>query len=107
MAVREGMLTLLLDGPKHGYQLKTDFEAGTGDAWSLNVGQVYTTLDRLERDGLVASEEAVDDSRRGRVFSLTAGGRAELEAWLFAPVEEVRQARDELTMRVLLAVRVE
>ena len=53
MAVREGLLALLHEGPRYGYQLKTEFEAATGGVWPLNVGQVYTTLDRLERDGLV------------------------------------------------------
>ena len=70
MAVREGLLALLTEGPSHGYQLKTAFEAATGGAWTLNVGQVYTTLDRLQRDGLVTSDEAdgqkrYDDHRRG------------------------------------------
>ncbi len=57
MAVREGLLALLDDGRRHGYQLKTEFEQATGGVWPLNVGQVYTTLERLERDGLVAVAE--------------------------------------------------
>ena len=47
MAVREGLLALLANGPRHGYQLKTGFESATGGMWPLNVGQVYTTLERL------------------------------------------------------------
>jgi DNA-binding PadR family transcriptional regulator len=50
MTVREGLLALLQEGPRHGYQLKTEFESATGGVWPLNVGQVYTTLDRLERE---------------------------------------------------------
>src|SRR5690606_37932644 len=57
MAVREGLMALLVDEPRHGYQLKTAFEAATGGVWRLNVGQVYSTLDRLHRDGLVAVDD--------------------------------------------------
>ena len=74
MAVREGLLALLDEGPRHGYQLKTEFEAATGGVWPLNVGQVYTTLDRLERDGLVA----VADENGQKSYELTAAGREEL-----------------------------
>ena len=72
MAVKEGLLSLLEDGPHNGYQLKTAFESATGGVWPLNVGQVYTTLDRLERDGLVDVEDHEGqktykpDARRGR-----------------------------------------
>ena len=100
MAVRESLLALLHDGPRHGYQLKTGFEAATGGVWPLNVGQVYTTLDRLERDGLV--EAAVDDGQK--IYGLTDAGVAELGAWWdAAPVEEP-PARDELMLRVLMAI---
>ena len=77
MAVREGLLALLNEGPSHGYQLKTAFEAATGGAWSLNVGQVYTTLDRLQRDGFVTSDE-VDGQKR---YAITPAGREELGGW--------------------------
>ena len=53
MSIRQGILALLAEGPRHGYQLRQDFEAGTGGTWPLNIGQVYTTLARLERDDLV------------------------------------------------------
>ena len=61
MPVREGLLALLADGPRNGYQLKVDFEAATGGVWPLNFGQVYTTLDRLARDGLVSRAEPNGD----------------------------------------------
>ena len=53
MSVKQALLALLEQEPMYGYQLRTEFEARTGSAWPLNVGQVYTTLTRLERDGLV------------------------------------------------------
>jgi DNA-binding PadR family transcriptional regulator len=100
MAVREGLLALLHQQPAHGYQLKTGFEAATGGVWSLNVGQVYATLDRLERDGFVASAE-----REGqRSYSITEAGTEELGAWWDAVPGDDPPPRDELTVKVLLAI---
>jgi len=58
MSVRHALLALLSEGPKYGLQLREEFEARTGEVWPLNVGQVYTTLQRLERDGLVETAGA-------------------------------------------------
>ena len=99
MAVREGLLALLQEGPHHGYQLKTAFEAATGGVWSLNVGQVYTTLDRLARDGLVL----VEDGEQKR-YSLTAAGREELGRWWQAAPVDAPPPRDELLLKILLAI---
>ena len=51
MSIRRGLLALLAQEPMYGAQLRTEFESRTGGTWPLNVGQVYTTLSRLERDG--------------------------------------------------------
>ena len=90
MAVREGLLALLGDGPRHGYQLKTAFEAATGGAWPLNVGQVYTTLDRLARDGYVDVDET-DGQKR---YTITAAGR-DLFRYAFHRVDEAPKSPDE------------
>jgi DNA-binding PadR family transcriptional regulator len=103
--VREGLLALLADGPRNGNQLKVDFEAATGGVWPLNVGQVYTTLQRLERDGLVSSDGAERDGREN-VFRLTDEGRAELLEWLTTPDDASAPPRDELTIKVLIALSV-
>jgi DNA-binding PadR family transcriptional regulator len=100
MAVREGLLALLGDGSSHGYQLKTGFEAATGGVWRLNVGQVYTTLDRLVRDGLVV----VDEADEQRSYRLTDDGVAELGAWWAAVPGDEPPQRDELMLKVLLAI---
>ena len=100
MAVREGLLALLREGPSHGYQLKTAFEAATGGAWTLNVGQVYTTLDRLQRDGLVTSEEAAGQKR----YAITPAGRAELGGWWSTSPVDAPPPRDELVLKVLFAI---
>ena len=64
MSVRHALLALLSEGPKYGLQLRQEFEARTGEVWPLNVGQVYTTLQRLEREGLVESEDSGDEGRQ-------------------------------------------
>jgi DNA-binding PadR family transcriptional regulator len=93
-------LALLEERPSHGYQLKTSFEAATGGAWPLNVGQVYQTLERLERDGLVRSEEG--DGLRS--YALTSEGADELGSWWEASPADEPPPRDELMLKVLLAV---
>src|SRR3546814_18587497 len=100
MAVREGLLALLREGPSHGYQLKTAWETATGGVWSLNVGQVYTTLDRLARDGSVEVSE-VDGQKQ---YAITAAGREELQAWWETGPADVPPPRDALMLKVLMAV---
>ena len=101
MSVRYGLLALLAETPTHGYQLKTAFERRTGGSWALNIGQVYTTLQRLERDGLV---EAASSGGDRRDYRITDAGRVQLEVWFATPVVPEGPSRDELTIKVLLAV---
>jgi DNA-binding PadR family transcriptional regulator len=102
VSVRFGLLALLAEAPSHGYSLKTAFERRTGGSWLLNIGQVYTTIQRLERDSLVESLGSGDDDRRE--YRITPSGRQQLEAWFDNPVVPEGPARDELTIKVLLAV---
>ena len=107
MAVREGLLVLLAEQARHGYELKTEFERRTGTLWRLNTGQVYTTLERLQRDGLVeaapADEAPPTSDERRRAYRLTDDGRAAAQSWLDAPDGDDTPPRDELIMKVLLA----
>ena len=105
MSVRHALLALLSEGPKYGLQLREEFEARTGEVWPLNVGQVYTTLQRLERDGLVEAESTGDDGPQ-KGFRITAEGAEELTRWLRTPPDLASPPRDELVMKVLVAVRV-
>ena len=105
MSVRHALLALLSVGPKYGLQLREEFEAGTGEIWPLNVGQVYTTLQRLERDGLVQSDDAEEDGPQ-KGFRITTGGEQELAAWLRTPPDLASPPRDELVIKVLVALRV-
>jgi DNA-binding PadR family transcriptional regulator len=105
MSVRHAMLALLSEGPKYGLQLREEFEAGTGEVWPLNVGQVYTTLQRLERDGLIESDGTGDEGPQ-KGFRITAEGEQELARWLRTPPDLSSPPRDELVMKVLVALRV-
>jgi DNA-binding PadR family transcriptional regulator len=100
MSVRRAMLALLAHEPMHAYQLRQQFEARTGGTWPLNMGQVSTTLDRLVRDGLV--EQLPQSEPLG--YRLTDAGNAELQAWWSTPVVRSAPQRDELSIKLALAV---
>jgi DNA-binding PadR family transcriptional regulator len=104
MSVRGALLALLSSGPKYGLQLRHEFEARTGEVWPLNVGQVYTTLQRLERDGLVEAEGAEEGPQRS--YCITAEGERELTEWLATPPDLAQPPRDELLIKVLVATQV-
>jgi DNA-binding PadR family transcriptional regulator len=105
MSVRHALLALLTEGPKFGLRLQQEFESRTGEVWPLNVGQVYTTLQRLERDGLVESD---DDGGEGphKDFKITAAGHRELAEWMKTPPDTDIPPRHELVIKVLVALRV-
>jgi DNA-binding PadR family transcriptional regulator len=105
MSIRHALLALLSEGPKYGLRLREEFEARTGEVWPLNIGQVYTTLQRLERDGLVESDGDGQDSPQKR-FRITGNGESELAAWLRTPPDMSAPPRDELVIKVLVALRV-
>ncbi len=102
MSIRHGLLALLSTGPRHGYQLRVEFEASTGATWPLNIGQVYTTLSRLERDGLVEPGESDEQGRV--VHTITTAGRAEMARWFDTPVVQSDRPRDELVIKLAMAV---
>ena len=102
MSVRFGLLALLDEGAQYGAQLKASFEKRTGGAWPVNVGQVYTTLDRLVRDGLVRAD---DPDAEGRIrYRLTRAGGEAIAVWWRTPVEREATPRDELVIKLALAL---
>jgi len=105
VSVRHALLALLAEGPAFGLRLQHEFEARTGEVWPLNVGQVYTTLQRLERDGLVESDHA-ESAGSQKNYTISAQGRQELDRWLQTPSELDSPPRDELVIKVLVAARV-
>jgi DNA-binding PadR family transcriptional regulator len=103
MSIRHALLALLSEGPKYGLQLRQEFETRTGEVWPLNVGQVYTTLQRLERDGLVESDDTADEGPQ-KGFHITEEGAEELDQWLRTPPDFSSPPRDELVIKVLVAL---
>jgi DNA-binding PadR family transcriptional regulator len=102
MSVKHSLLALLERGPAYGYQLRAAFESATGSTWPLNIGQVYTTLSRLERDEMV---EALPENESGqRPYRITEAGRRHLAGWFASPVRAADRPRDELTIKLALAV---
>ncbi len=104
MSVRHALLALLSEGAKYGLQLRQEFEARTGEVWPLNVGQVYLTLQRLERDGLIESNTH-DEPGPQKAFRITPAGAEELANWLRTPPDLASPPRDELVIKVLVATR--
>ena len=105
MSVPHALLALLSEGPKYGLRLQNEFESRTGEVWPLNVGQVYTTLQRLERDGLVETDDG-EGERSQKRYRITAAGAEELTGWLRTPPELVPPPRDELVIKVLVALQI-
>lgn len=110
VSVRNGLLALLSEQPMYGAQLRAEFEQRTGQAWPLNIGQVYSTLQRLERDGLVhqvgGGEPGGPSESKTIPYSLTDAGREEVAHWWSSASPTVSDPRDELTIKLALAVTV-
>src|SRR5918995_5127029 len=104
MSVPHALLALLSEGPKYGLRLQNEFQSRTGEVWPLNVGQVYTTLQRLERDGLVEADE--EGERSQKRYRITSAGAQELAGWLRTPPELVPPPRDELVIKLLVALQI-
>jgi len=97
MSVRQSLLAILEQDPCYGYQLRQEFERRTGSTWPLNVGQIYNTLDRLERDGLVVKDDI--DSEGHVYYAITDAGRTEVAEWVDGAVP---RSRDELATKIAL-----
>ncbi|GAA1127931.1 MULTISPECIES: PadR family transcriptional regulator [Microbacterium] len=101
MSVRQSLLAILDQGACYGYQLRHEFDRRTGSTWPLNVGQIYNTLERLERDGLV---ERGDADEQGHIYwQITEAGSAEVADWLSSPVVRAQATRDELAIKLAVA----
>ena len=98
------LLALLAAGPAHGYELKQSFEARFGAVWPpVNIGQIYTTLQRLERDGLVHGSEVEQSGRPAKnVYEITEAGYVTLHEWLVVANPGPRM-RDEFFGKLVLA----
>jgi DNA-binding PadR family transcriptional regulator len=102
MSIKYAILGILAEGDLHGYELKSSFDEKVGEFWSLNYGQIYSTLDRLEKEELVTHGRQPQEKRPDRkIFSITPQGRSELEKWLSTPVTRVRALRDEFFVKLV------
>ena len=103
MSVKHAILGILADAPAHGYDLKTRFEEKVGEFWSLNYGQVYTTLDRLHKDGLVEFDTVEQgDKPDKKIYRITSAGQDAFTQWQLSPIKaEPRALRDELFLKLM------
>jgi DNA-binding PadR family transcriptional regulator len=104
MSVKASILAVLTMGDCHGYQLRQEIESRTGGTWNINVGQIYTTLDRLERDGLVEANQRNAEGQTS--YRITQLGRAEAQEWLQTPLASGPDSRSELATKLALAVTI-
>jgi DNA-binding PadR family transcriptional regulator len=106
MSVKYGILALLNRRSMHGYEMRRELEAELGSQWAVNYGQIYTTLERLVRDGFVVQSETVAsaDAPDRKLHTVTPAGRTELHRWFLSPTENPDAGRDELHAKILLAL---
>jgi DNA-binding PadR family transcriptional regulator len=103
VSIALSVLAILDEGPSYGLQLKNEFEARTGGVWPLNIGQVYTTLDRLERDGLVRPSVGRGEPSKQNTYEITEEGRSRLRSWFAINTRTGAPARDGLVLKLVMA----
>jgi len=105
LSLKYEVLELLKGEPLHGYEVKNSFEAMLGGTWDVNIGQIYTTLQRLERDGLVRPVGSRGD--RGKLlYELSPEGHKALDQWLAQPDFGPQQLHEDIYVKLLLATRI-
>lgn len=104
MSVGMSLLAILEESPSYGLQLKNEFETRTGGIWPLNVGQVYTTLGRLHRDGLVLVQSE-DEAEGQKFYEITERGRTLLSEWFEQPAGRGVPSREELVLKLVMVAR--
>jgi DNA-binding PadR family transcriptional regulator len=105
LSLKYGVLGLLKEEPLHGYEVKNRFESMLGGTWEVNIGQIYTTLQRLERDGLVRPVGSRGD-RGKQQYKLSPEGQTALDQWLALPDSGPQQLHEDIYVKLLLATRI-
>jgi len=106
MSVRNAILGLLAQQPRHGYELRAAFEALVGgDAvWDVKPAQIYTTLARLQEAGLIEQDSIEQDGGPEKIiYSLTPDGSRELSEWFSAGIAADHQ-RDEFFVKLMVSL---
>jgi DNA-binding PadR family transcriptional regulator len=103
VSIKYALLGILAEKPRHGYDLKRTFDERLGDFWSLNFGQIYTTLERLRADGLVECEAIAQTDRPDKkIYRVTQAGLEDFQDWRVRPIKaEPRALRDELFLKLM------
>lgn len=108
VSLQLAFLAFLRQGAKHGYELKAEFEALFGGLWEVNAGQIYTTLGRMQRDGLVTHERVLQDDRPDKkMYRLTEAGEQTIVQWMDDAVEFTESPRDELLVKIFVLHRLD
>lgn len=105
MAVKYALLALLDRRPMYGYELKSEFAGEIGAHWSLNFGQVYTTLTKLEKSGLVVHKSVPGQNAPERkIYHITKGGQQALTEWFLTPIDKIESFKDEFYVKLMLSL---
>lgn len=103
MPLHHALLSLLAERDSYGYELKPRWESLAGPQWGpVNIGNIYSTLKRMERDGLITAVDAIRDQRypERTIYSITPTGREELIAWRENPIERASGDRSDLVIKL-------
>ncbi len=106
MSVRHAVLGLLAQRPRHGYELRAAFEAVVGgeENWDVKPAQIYTTLSRMEKAGLVAEQSVEQDTGpEKRIYGITPAGYQMLQEWFTEGTAPDHQ-RDEFFVKLMLGL---
>jgi DNA-binding PadR family transcriptional regulator len=102
VSIAMSLLAILEEQPTYGLHLRDEFEDRTRAMWPLNVGQVYATLSRLERDGLVRVLREGPEGQK--VYQVTGAGRSRLRGWFGTSIQTLPPARDELVLKLIMTI---
>ncbi|MFV2103537.1 PadR family transcriptional regulator [Micromonospora sp. LOL_024] len=98
------LLGLLERGPRHGYDLKRSYDDQFGYGRSLHYGQVYATLARLLRNGLVEVESEPGDGPDRKRYAITGAGVTDVQRWLAQPEQPEAYLQSKLYIKIVLAL---
>lgn len=107
VSTKYAILGLLNQKPMHGYEIKKEFEKSVSYIWSINVGQLYTLLKRMEGENIIVKKEVPQENKRDKiVYEITDAGRNELQEWLSIPILN-RQTKDEFYLKMMFLTQLD
>jgi DNA-binding PadR family transcriptional regulator len=104
MSAKHALLGLLAQRSAYPYELADRLQRRLGPAWAINSGQLYQTISRMEKDGLIKRVSGTVDGREDRhVFAITDSGEEEFERWFEDTTTGARLSRRPLLVKITLA----